>query len=244
MTADVLIVDGVAEFRAALRRALGSHGGYSVVGEASDAAGALELARDLQPEVVIVDLDLPRLAGTDLISRLRSDVGGCRVVVSSRSGRMRPPGGNDERTRADIIRLIGILDDLTFERFPTVVIDLPNEPESVARSRRFVESWCRAWDAPEVLDRALLVVSELVTNAITHGGGICELRLRLADDALRIEVVDDGSGSPEIARTSHTDEGGRGLRIVTLTTRAWGVADGDGKTKVIWAEIPTAVQTA
>jgi CheY-like chemotaxis protein/anti-sigma regulatory factor (Ser/Thr protein kinase) len=237
----VLLVDAAAEFRSALARALTAHGQYIVVGEASSPAEAIDLAGGLQPDIVIVDLDLPRLAGSDLIARLRGEVEGTHLVISSRLGGDAARSSPGSRRRRDEIELlVGLLDQLSSQGLPTVVIDLPNEAASVARARRFVESWCHAWAAISVIDAALLVVSELVTNAITHGGGIYELRLRLNPDALRIEVVDDGKGSPEIPIASDTDEGGRGLRIVTLTTRAWGVEDGDEGTKVIWAELELA----
>jgi anti-sigma regulatory factor (Ser/Thr protein kinase) len=239
----VLLADATADFRAEFAAALLSRGRYEVVGEANTPRDAIALAHALQPDVVIVDLDLPRLAGSDLISRLRSEVAGARIVVSTRSGRPSaggpPSAGDPSAWSSEVARLLNLVEDSAAERLPAVSIDLPNEPDSVARSRRFVESWCRAWGEREVVDPAVLVASELVTNAITHGGGIYELRLRLTRGSLRVEVVDDGEGSPEIRRASDSDEGGRGLQIVSLTSRAWGVDDGDDGTKVIWAELAT-----
>ena len=230
----VLLVDALATFRSAVAAALGERGEYVVVGEADSTVQAIEVAHRLHPDVVVVDLDLLTLAGSDLIGHLRSDVGGTRIVVFSQREQM----GLDDPIDAATTRLIGLLDQLSAEGLQTVVVDLPSEPESVARARRFVESWCHAWSAEAAIDPASLVVSELVTNAITHGGGICALRLRRDKDALRIEVVDRGDGSPEIVVASDTAEGGRGLRIVTLTSSAWGVDDGAEGTKVVWAELP------
>jgi CheY-like chemotaxis protein len=229
----VLLVDAAAPFRRAVAAALREGGEYVVVGEADSTVDAIESARTLHPDVVVVDLDLLALAGSDLIGHLRADAGGTHIVVFSQPAQVRV----DNPIETSVARLIGLLDQHAVEGLQTVVVDLPNEPESVARARRFVESTCHSWAAHDAIDPALLVVSELVTNAITHGGGICALRLRHNKDALRIEVVDRGDGSPEIAAASDTAEGGRGLRIVTLTARAWGVDDGAEGTKVVWAEL-------
>jgi CheY-like chemotaxis protein len=235
----VLVVDAVAAFREALSEALRYHGGYAVLGDAASAPDAIRMARTIRPGIVIVDLDLPLLAGSDLVERLRDAAPGVQIVISSRAERSSVEVGSEPEA---IARLLDLLDELGAEGLPTVVIDLPNEPASVARSRRFVESWCDAWGEPQVIEAALLVVSELVTNAITHGGGICELRLRRNPDALRIEVVDAGNGSPSITDPDEVDEGGRGLRIVTFTCRAWGVEDDLSDRKVVWAELPLVVR--
>jgi DNA-binding NarL/FixJ family response regulator len=58
----VLIVDDDAEFRNLARRLL-EHGGYEVVGEADDAAGALRNHASLRPEIVLLDVQLPDLDG-------------------------------------------------------------------------------------------------------------------------------------------------------------------------------------
>jgi DNA-binding NarL/FixJ family response regulator len=86
MGARVLIVDDHAGFRAHARRLLECEG-YRVVGEATDAASGLEAARELQPELVLVDVNLPDADGFDLTSRL-GDLADPPVVVltSSREG--------------------------------------------------------------------------------------------------------------------------------------------------------------
>jgi DNA-binding NarL/FixJ family response regulator len=86
MGVSVLIVDDHAGFRAQARRLLESEG-YRVVGEAADSASALDAARELAPELVLVDIHLPDLDGFELTSRLAGfpdppDV----VLVSSRDG--------------------------------------------------------------------------------------------------------------------------------------------------------------
>jgi DNA-binding NarL/FixJ family response regulator len=86
MGARVLIVDDHAGFREKARWLLECEG-YSVVGEAPDTASALEAARELEPEIVLVDVHLPDADGFELTSRLGELVHPPAVVLtSSRDG--------------------------------------------------------------------------------------------------------------------------------------------------------------
>ncbi len=86
MAASVLIVDDHPGFRATARRLLESEG-YAVVGEASDGASALAAVRELEPAIVLLDVQLPDIDGFAVASQLAS--AGARaaiVLVSSRDG--------------------------------------------------------------------------------------------------------------------------------------------------------------
>ena len=67
----VLVVDDHASVRQGIRMRLHQETDIVVAGEASDGAGAIELARTLRPDVVLVDLRLPDLDGLDVSRRLR-----------------------------------------------------------------------------------------------------------------------------------------------------------------------------
>ena len=78
------------------------------------------------------------------------------------------------------------------------------------------------------------VVSELVTNAIRYATGSIRLRL-IRERALVCEVLDGGATAPHLRHPRTTDEGGRGLLLVSQLTQRWGtrfVTEG----KIIWAE--------
>ena len=78
----VLIVDDHAPFRDAARRVL-SAAGFDVVAGAADAAGALRLARELRPDVVLVDVQLPDADGFQLAQELAGTAGAPAVVLVS-----------------------------------------------------------------------------------------------------------------------------------------------------------------
>jgi DNA-binding NarL/FixJ family response regulator len=86
MGASVLIVDDHAGFRAQAHRMLESEG-YRVVGEAGDAASAVEAARALEPELALVDVYLPDGDGFEVSARLAAlDAAPAVVLTSSHDG--------------------------------------------------------------------------------------------------------------------------------------------------------------
>jgi two-component sensor histidine kinase len=83
-------------------------------------------------------------------------------------------------------------------------------------------------------ERAVLVVSELATNAIVHAGGILSLYLRQHDCHLRIEVADASPALPRPAKVSLTS--GRGLKMVEALATAWG-SEPQPWGKIVWADL-------
>ena len=84
---------------------------------------------------------------------------------------------------------------------------------------------------------ALLVASELVSNAVMHADGTGMLRAWPAGGALRIEVTDDEPlRLPTTLLTDPSDTHGRGLRLVSSLSRDWGIRV-DRSTKTVWAEV-------
>jgi anti-sigma regulatory factor (Ser/Thr protein kinase) len=89
-------------------------------------------------------------------------------------------------------------------------------------------------------DDALVIVTELVSNAVQHGAEPIALRLSWDGRALHIEVSDD---DPRIDRVHLTprsgyDDHGRGLALTDRLAASWGVHEGPiGFSKTVWADV-------
>ncbi|MDX6221014.1 MAG: hypothetical protein QOD91_68, partial [Frankiales bacterium] len=125
-----------------------------------------------------------------------------------------------------------------------VELELPAEAASAARARRFLDDVFLGWGMADVGDRhdtAVLLVSELVTNAVRHAGTALRLRvLRPAVGRIRIEVTDHAPhGTLDSRLSSEAAEGGRGLYLVETLAVAWGSAalGGAAGGKTVWIEL-------
>ena len=81
---------------------------------------------------------------------------------------------------------------------------------------------------------ATLLVSELVTNSLLHGGEPIHVHASLMGSVLRVDVDDTGNGHPQ---PRDPDLNGRGLRIVDDLSTAWGRAPHGSKGTTTWFEM-------
>ncbi|MEO3869143.1 ATP-binding protein [Nonomuraea sp. B12E4] len=109
------------------------------------------------------------------------------------------------------------------------------EPACVALARRFVDQTLSTWGVIEVAFDAQLVVSELVTNAMRHGGGAVQLRLLTHGTELACVVTDHSHTVPVAATPDVFSEFGRGLRLVDALCTKWGWLSSGGSRKLVWA---------
>ncbi|HEY5334464.1 MAG TPA: ATP-binding protein [Mycobacteriales bacterium] len=121
------------------------------------------------------------------------------------------------------------------------MITLPVRLDSASRARQALDCdlLARGIDG-ETRDDTLLIVSELVTNAIRHGrpltaDGTVHVDWTVTDRGVAIEVTDGGGGLPLAAASSDHDEGGRGLAIVDALATRWGVVDAVTSATTVWA---------
>jgi anti-sigma regulatory factor (Ser/Thr protein kinase) len=93
----------------------------------------------------------------------------------------------------------------------------------------------------ETVEAAVLVTSELTTNAVSHAAGPFGLRILLGPLVVRIEVSDSSPSLPTVQPTSIIRGGGRGLSIVEQVATSWGVEVKHRRPgKVVWCEIAIA----
>lgn len=110
-------------------------------------------------------------------------------------------------------------------------------PEAPRQARQFVQQAFLHRSQRGAIDDALLVVSELATNAVIHAATEFTVRLVPDGELVRIEVADTSPIVPAERRLPGVEPSGRGLGLVSTVSRRWGFeSDEDGKT--IWAEVP------
>lgn len=127
---------------------------------------------------------------------------------------------------------------------------------AVSCSRMFVKLTLTKWGAVRILDDALLIVSELVTNAVKATGitdpepnwsalqqlNIVTVRIVGLEDSIVFEVWDASPEEPTVKEAALDDEGGRGLDLVEHLAKRWGSYPHRGG-KVVWAELPVHTTT-
>ena len=83
----------------------------------------------------------------------------------------------------------------------------------------------------------LLLVTELVTNAIRHGAGAVTMRAETTLETLRVSVHDAGAATPFMCHPHPMAESGRGLVLVDALSSTWGVTPHDEDGKTVWFEV-------
>ena len=115
----------------------------------------------------------------------------------------------------------------------------------------FVSLCLRQWGLPSLADDSELVVSELVTNAVTATGvteteprwsqlaGLATIHVRvmLFEGSIVIAVWDKDPASPVLRQSAPDSENGRGLSIVAALCKRWDYFLLDGGGKCVWAEL-------
>ncbi|MEU5811546.1 ATP-binding protein [Streptomyces sp. NPDC047718] len=125
----------------------------------------------------------------------------------------------------------------------------PADGRRVGDIRQTVDVWMGRHGLTHLRYEVLVVVSELVTNAVKHaagpGCGSVSVTQRFAGGLLRTEVRDTGSEQPRMQSPAPDCESGRGLSIVSALTEELGGRWGfDQTSRTTWCEIPANPQVA
>jgi two-component sensor histidine kinase len=113
-----------------------------------------------------------------------------------------------------------------------LTVALPRDRSAPRQARALIRDHMPDLPA-ERLDTAVLLISELVTNAIMHGAGRIVMTIERSGARARFAVSDEGDGTPRV-RDDHGPEGGWGLWLVEQLASSWGLRpSGTG----VWFEI-------
>jgi anti-sigma regulatory factor (Ser/Thr protein kinase) len=120
-------------------------------------------------------------------------------------------------------------------------------PSAVPWARRILGHMLREWQLEGMSDPALLLVSELVTNAVRASVGqvvgdqdswpVIGLTLQLTEAGLHVEVWDSSSALPVMQEADLTGERGRGLVLVDFLADTWGHRTAGDGGKVVWCTV-------
>ncbi len=111
-----------------------------------------------------------------------------------------------------------------------------SDPRAARAARDFIAGFIGSPRLLDIRDTCVLLVSEVVTNALRHTEGEVFMQLWLFPDRLRVEVSDQTSREPVTGGGDLLDESGRGVPLMDALSDSWGTAP-HGAGKVVWFEL-------
>jgi anti-sigma regulatory factor (Ser/Thr protein kinase) len=120
---------------------------------------------------------------------------------------------------------------------PVAELALGPDAGSAGEARRFLVSTLGSWGKSGYQDDAVLLLSELVTNAALHARTEIMVRIELRPECLRLAVTDGSPRQPVVRRYSDQATTGRGLNLIITLARRWGIDPHPDGGKTVWAEL-------
>lgn len=248
----VVVADDDLDVRTLARRYLERSGRFTVVAEAVDGDEAVSAAETHQPDLTLLDLNMPDTDGLTALPLIRTVAPACTVVVLSGFDRSDirddalAAGATSFLTKHRAWQelagdLVGVLEAVEQPADAQRSLDLPGALTSGHHARRWLRDTLESWRLHELVGDAELLTSELINNAVVHAASGVRVRVRLLDGRVRVEVSDSGPGALHRQETTVEDTSGRGLFLVEALSSAWGTSAGRGR-KMVWFELqPGAV---
>lgn len=134
------------------------------------------------------------------------------------------------RTVEDLEEALEAVDPPPHRRVP-----LPCSPSAPTIARAIVREACVQWNLPKLVADAVLVVSELVENAVRHARSKSVLRIELRTGGLSLAVHDEDPAPPVLGSPDPDAPGHRGVQLVDRISAAWGFAPLSDGGKIVWA---------
>lgn len=110
------------------------------------------------------------------------------------------------------------------------------DSRSLSACRTFVMKTLSSWHLSQLTDDAMIVVSELATNAVLHARTEFSVSMTWANGTLRVSLGDSSKDLPVVGSPLPTTVTGRGLLLVSIIARRWGI-EIDSSGKSVWAEL-------
>ena len=245
----LLVVDDSPEVRELLTMAASQRPGLDVVGTAGSGLEAIDEARRLHPDLVILDIGMPVLDGISALSGLREAAPEALIVMVSgfdrnsfeRIARDRGAVGYVEKGHSpnaildEVLEVAGVLERVR-SVLAAVRSQLSASRESGREARRLASAALESWQLGEAGDAVELIVTELVANSVLHAGSAPEIAVLLLPDAIRLEVADSSPDLPRPRDAGPEATSGRGMNLIDAMATRWG-ADPTPTGKTVWVEI-------
>ncbi|HUP85667.1 MAG TPA: ATP-binding protein [Acidimicrobiales bacterium] len=251
MTLRLLVVDDNPDYRLLVRFAL-ADSAVDVVGEEGTVESAIAAAAALQPDLILLDVVMQDSDALGSIQPLREAAPAASIVaVASYAehdlwgtsphvdgvaylSKATPPS----RLCDELVRIAesakAASDIVATER-----CRFPGELQSARAARRFAAEVLASWECDAVEDAVLLLVSELVTNAVIHAHSDVEIVLRLHPRRVRVEVIDAAAEYVHRRDATSDEQSGRGMALTEALASAWGI-DTLVAGKSVWFEVAHA----
>ena len=121
---------------------------------------------------------------------------------------------------------------------PTLSLSLLPAPESVRTARDRLRELLDSWATEEKRQTIVLLLSEVVTNAVRHAPGTVHITVTLFADRVHARVRDENPRTPQPRAPDET--GGRGIQLLQRLATRWGVDQHPGDGKTVWFEVAKA----
>jgi anti-sigma regulatory factor (Ser/Thr protein kinase) len=111
-----------------------------------------------------------------------------------------------------------------------------SDPRAARHARQFISGVLLDWDLADQREIVVLLVSEVVTNALSHTDGEIELTMSRLPGLVRVEVSDERAAAPHDLGGGLLDESGRGVPLLGGFSDRWGTLP-LARGKVVWFEL-------